>query len=88
MELERAFTDSEGLPDRKLHKHLLFAPSSFNTYAGDTFPGLVDLMWQIEERTGDDEQRQWERVKHHLSVLIYAVNSATNVLKPVTLFNP
>jgi len=87
IELERAFIVAEGLPDRPLQKHVLFAPSSFNSYAGDTFPGLVDLMWEIEKRSEDDQIQQWERVKHHLSVIIYSINSAVKVLKPVIQFN-
>jgi len=87
MLLERAFIDPEGIPLRTFHKHILFAPSAFDSYAGDTFPGLIDLMWEIEARQGDDQLKQWELVKQHLASLIYCVNSATSTMKPVTAFN-
>jgi len=47
----------------------------------------VDLMWQIELREGEGKAKQWELVKEHLSVVIYAINSATSSLKKVTEFN-
>ena len=69
-----------------LFRNLLFAPSSFDSYAGDTFPGLTDLMYGIE-RLGDVEAAaQWEKVKQHLATVIFCVNSATFGLKPVEGF--
>jgi len=70
-----------------MFRHILFAPSSFDSYAGDTFPGLVDLMWEIQDRTGQDKTDQWELVKQHLAAIIYCVNSATYTVKPVVTFN-
>jgi len=87
MLLERAFIISEGLPDRPLQKHVLFAPSQFNSYAGTTFPGLVDLMWEIEERVDEDKTKQWERVKQHLATVTYAIDSASNVITPIIPVN-
>jgi len=83
MQLERAFIDSEGLPDRRLHKHVLFAPSQFDSYAGATFPGLIDLMWEIDEREPADQKNQWERVRQHLATIIFCTNSATHVITPI-----
>jgi hypothetical protein len=88
MRLERAFLDSQGLPpDRIYHKHVLYAPSSFDSYAGTTFPGLVDLMWHIDRLTGQESTDQWNRVRRHLATIIYTIESATSVLRPVTDFN-
>ena len=70
-----------------LIRHILFAPSAFDSYAGVTFPGLVDLMWEIEDRDVNDQSHQWELVRQHLAAVIYSVDSATSSLKPVTEFN-
>jgi hypothetical protein len=89
MRLERAFLDSTGLPpSRPQHKHVLYAPSLFNSYAGTTFPGLVDLMWGIEGIADPVEKAQrWEEVKRHLATIIYTIESATSVLRETSKFN-
>ncbi|XP_062582887.1 putative N-acetylated-alpha-linked acidic dipeptidase, partial [Saccostrea cucullata] len=56
LQLERAFIDPQGLPGRPLARHVLFAESSVNTYAGSSFPGLADGMFEIEG--SPDEQKE------------------------------
>ena len=68
-------------------RHVLFAPSSFDSYAGATFPGLVDLMWRIDQLSAKEQTQKWEDVKRHLATIIYTVESAISVLKPTTQFN-
>jgi len=34
----------------------------FDSYSGSSFPGLVDLMWRIEDAGGDDAVRRWQQV--------------------------
>lgn len=87
MRLERAFISFDGLPGRPTAKHVLFAPSSFDSYAGDTFPGLVDLMFGIEKLEGEAKVEQWEKVKQHLATIIFCIDSATSGLKPWTSFD-
>ncbi|KAJ8410841.1 hypothetical protein AAFF_G00187980 [Aldrovandia affinis] len=48
MYLERAFVDPLGLPGRPFYRHIIFAPSSHNKYAGESFPGIYDAMFDIE----------------------------------------
>ena len=36
---ERSFIDPHGLPDRLQFKHVIFAPSSFDTYSSAALPG-------------------------------------------------
>jgi N-acetylated-alpha-linked acidic dipeptidase len=73
--------------DIYVFRHVLFAPSVFNTYAGTSFPGLVDLMWHIERLTGDEMEQRWDQVRRHLATIIYTIESATSTLKPTTQFN-
>lgn len=61
-------------------RHLVFAPSTYDAYAGATFPGLVDLMYEID--LAEDSEERWEEVRKHLATIIFAINSANTVLKP------
>lgn len=63
------------------NRHLIYAPSTHDTYAGATFPGLVDLMYGIEE--AEDADERWNEVKKHFAALIFVIESATSVLSPV-----
>ncbi|XP_046364739.2 N-acetylated-alpha-linked acidic dipeptidase 2-like [Haliotis rufescens] len=84
--LEKAFLDDEGLPGRPTRKHLIVAESSKNAYAGSSFPGLVDLLFEIA--TDPDVDARWTRVKQHFSVLLFTIQSAASTLSDVTRFMP
>ncbi|XP_071079774.1 N-acetylated-alpha-linked acidic dipeptidase 2-like [Haliotis cracherodii] len=84
--LEKAFLDNEGLPDRSQKKHLLLAESSTDSYAGSSFPGLVDLLFEIEK--APDVDARWERVKKHFSVILFTIDSAASTLRDVIRFIP
>nr|XP_022329273.1 N-acetylated-alpha-linked acidic dipeptidase 2-like [Crassostrea virginica] len=86
IQLERAFIDPQGLPGRPLARHVLFAESSVNTYAGSSFPGLADGMFEIEG--SPDEARRWEIVRKHFSVILYTIESAASTLRDVHKFMP
>nr|XP_028581868.1 N-acetylated-alpha-linked acidic dipeptidase 2-like [Podarcis muralis] len=79
MLLERAFIDSLGLPGRRFYRHIIFAPSSRNKYAGVSFPGIYDAMFDIDSRT--DQRKAWEEVKRQISVATFAVQAAAGTLK-------
>lgn len=67
-------------------RHVLFAESSVNAYAGSSFPGLIDSTFEI---TGSpNESERWEIVKKHYSAIIFAIQSATSSLRDVTKFMP
>nr|XP_022328754.1 N-acetylated-alpha-linked acidic dipeptidase 2-like [Crassostrea virginica] len=86
LQLDRAFTDPAGIPDRPQARHVLFAESSVNAYAGSSFPGLIDSTFEI---TGSpNESERWEIVKKHYSAIIFAIQSATSSLRDVTKFMP
>lgn len=69
-----------------LLRHVLFAESSVNTYAGSSFPGLADGMFEIE--SSPDESSRWEIVKKHFTVILYTIESAASTLRDVHKFMP
>ena len=70
-----------GLPDRPEHRHAIFSPAKFNSYGSSTFPGIGDLLHQIETLTGDEATHRWEQIKRHVSDLMIIIHGATNFLQ-------
>ncbi|XP_062495268.1 putative N-acetylated-alpha-linked acidic dipeptidase [Pezoporus occidentalis] len=81
MLLERAFIDPLGLPGRPFYRHIIFAPSSHNKYAGESFPGIYDAMFDIESKA--DQHEAWEEVKRQISIAAFTVQAAAETLKEV-----
>uniref|UniRef100_A0A8C5QJQ5 Glutamate carboxypeptidase 2 n=1 Tax=Leptobrachium leishanense TaxID=445787 RepID=A0A8C5QJQ5_9ANUR len=82
MFLERAFIDPLGLPNRPFYRHIIFAPSSHNKYAGESFPGIYDALFDIENQ--QEELAAWEEVRRQISIATFTVQSAAETLKEVT----
>ncbi|XP_063958834.1 putative N-acetylated-alpha-linked acidic dipeptidase isoform X1 [Lytechinus pictus] len=82
MQLERAFIDPTGLPDRKWLRHLIFAPSSIDSYAGSEFPAVVDALYRIDD--DPDQQARWDNVRKQLAILTFTIQSAASTLSDVT----
>ncbi|XP_036393284.1 N-acetylated-alpha-linked acidic dipeptidase 2 [Megalops cyprinoides] len=80
MYLERAFVDPLGLPGRPFYRHIIFAPSSHNKYAGESFPGIYDAMFDIEN--AKDPISAWEEVKRQISIAAFTVHAAAMTLTP------
>uniref|UniRef100_A0A8C8ZDN0 N-acetylated-alpha-linked acidic dipeptidase 2 n=1 Tax=Prolemur simus TaxID=1328070 RepID=A0A8C8ZDN0_PROSS len=81
MLLERAFIDPLGLPGRRFYRHIIFAPSSHNKYAGESFPGIYDAMFDIENKA--DPHWAWTEVKKHISIATFTIQAAAGTLKEV-----
>ncbi|XP_037745476.1 putative N-acetylated-alpha-linked acidic dipeptidase [Chelonia mydas] len=79
MFLERAFIDPLGLPGRPFYRHIIFAPSSHNKYAGESFPGIYDAMFDIGNKA--DQRKAWEEVKRQISIAAFTVQAAAGTLK-------
>uniref|UniRef100_A0A8C6IT37 Glutamate carboxypeptidase 2 n=1 Tax=Melopsittacus undulatus TaxID=13146 RepID=A0A8C6IT37_MELUD len=75
MFLERAFIDPLGLPGRPFYRHIIFAPSSHNKYAGESFPGIYDAMFDIESKA--DQREAWEEVKRQISIAAFTVQASS-----------
>ncbi|XP_059786581.1 N-acetylated-alpha-linked acidic dipeptidase 2 isoform X3 [Balaenoptera ricei] len=81
MFLERAFIDPLGLPGRPFYRHIIFAPSSHNKYAGQSFPGIFDALFDIENKA--DPRSAWKEVKKHISIAAFTIQAAAGTLKEV-----
>ena len=81
IQFERAFIDPEGLPGRRIYKHVMFAPSAFDSYSDNSFPGIVDTMSEIE----NDGVDKWEQLKQQVSIATYTIQSAANTLSDIGL---
>ncbi|XP_053279533.1 N-acetylated-alpha-linked acidic dipeptidase 2 [Pleuronectes platessa] len=80
MYLERAFIDPLGLPGRPFYRHVIFAPSSHNKYSGDSFPGIYDTLFDINNSA--DPQKAWEEVKRQISIAAFTIHAAAMTLTP------
>ncbi|XP_063061075.1 N-acetylated-alpha-linked acidic dipeptidase 2-like [Engraulis encrasicolus] len=80
MYLERAFVDPLGLPGRPFYRHVIFAPSSHNKYAGESFPGVYDALYSLKREVHPAEA--WREVKRQLSIATFTVQAAAMTLTP------
>ncbi|XP_062983240.1 putative N-acetylated-alpha-linked acidic dipeptidase isoform X1 [Elgaria multicarinata webbii] len=80
MFLERAFIDPLGLPGRSFYRHVIFAPNNHNKYAGVSFPGIYDALFDIANVV--DQRKAWEEVKRQISIAAFTVAAAAGTLKP------
>ncbi|XP_075919819.1 putative N-acetylated-alpha-linked acidic dipeptidase isoform X1 [Petromyzon marinus] len=74
MLLERAFTDPLGLPGRPFYRHVVFAPSSHNKYAGEAFPGVYDSLFIADAAEARTE------TERNLAVAAFTVQAAAGTL--------
>uniref|UniRef100_A0A7N6BRZ8 Glutamate carboxypeptidase 2 n=1 Tax=Anabas testudineus TaxID=64144 RepID=A0A7N6BRZ8_ANATE len=79
MYLERAFIDPLGLPGRPFYRHVIFAPSSHNKYAGESFPGIYDALFDIENSA--DPEKSWDEVKRQISIAAFTVHAAAMTIR-------
>lgn len=63
------------------NRHIIFAPSRHNKYAGESFPGIYDAMFDIENKA--DSRSAWTEVKKHISIAAFTIQAAAETLKEV-----
>lgn len=63
------------------NRHIIFAPSRHNKYAGESFPGIYDAMFDIENKA--DPRSAWKEVKKHISIAAFTIQAAAGTLKEV-----
>lgn len=87
MLLERVFVAEGGLPGgRSDARHLIYSPQRFNRYAGSAFPGIKDLLVEINKSTDPiDIQCKWKEMRRHLSDLMIALDQASAFLQDYDL---
>ncbi|XP_055970576.1 glutamate carboxypeptidase 2 isoform X1 [Sorex fumeus] len=81
MFLERAFIDPLGLPNRPFYRHVIYAPSSHNKYAGESFPGIYDALFDIKSSV--EPSKAWREVKRQISIAAFTVQAAAGTLREV-----
>ncbi|KAL7400650.1 hypothetical protein ABVT39_015501 [Epinephelus coioides] len=61
-------------------EHVIFAPSSHNKCAGESFPGIFDALFDIENSA--NPQKAWEEVKRQISIAAFTIHAAGMTLTP------
>ena len=77
MLMDRQFIHEQGLPGRPSFRHLVFAPSSTDTYAGSAFPGIGDEMKKGETKS---TQKQIGLVTAKLEAVTRSIDSEVSFL--------
>jgi len=80
MLLERTFLLPEGLPGRASIRHALFSPSKFNSYGGAAFPGISDLLHEVDKLDTDQRKERFKDIQKHLSDLMIVLRQAASWL--------
>jgi len=72
--INRGFLDFSGVFGEHQYRHVIFAPSSHNSYNGSGFPGIVDSIFAAE-RGGS-----WNEVRQQISIASLNVLSAAELM--------
>ena len=83
MQLERVFMMPAGLPGRPDVRNAIFAPGKFNSYAGAAFPGISDLLHEIDGLDSEAKKDRWKDIRRHVSDLMIMIKEAARFLRPV-----
>lgn len=83
--LDRLFLLPQGLPGRALYRHAIISPSKYDSYGSSVFPGISDLLHDIDSLSPDEFSARIEQLKRHVSDLMIVIKAAGNYLKDVSL---
>ena len=61
-------------------RNAIFAPSKFNAYGGAAFPGITDLLHEIEDLASDEKTKRYKELKKHVSDLMIMIKEASRFL--------
>lgn len=67
-------------------RNVAFASSAKNSYAGSSFPGIVDTLFEIEKLTGKELTDRWEDVKKQFAILTFRIQLAAAILQDMSSF--
>ncbi|XP_032878338.1 putative N-acetylated-alpha-linked acidic dipeptidase isoform X1 [Amblyraja radiata] len=81
MLLERSFIHPLGLPGRPFYRHIIYAPSTHNKYAGISFPGIYDALFDIAN--APDQRKAWQEVKKQIAIASFTVQASAEILKQI-----
>lgn len=74
IQVERAFIHPYGLPERRLVRHVIFAPSKYDLYGASSFPGVSDILFKL------DETKDYAEVDRQISIARQAILGAVDIL--------
>ncbi|XP_030633559.1 N-acetylated-alpha-linked acidic dipeptidase 2 [Chanos chanos] len=78
---EAALVFHKRLENLDMTEHVVFAPSSHNKYTGESFPGIYDALFDIEN--AENPSKAWDGVKRQISIAAFTVHAAAMTLQPV-----
>ena len=64
-----------------LHRHLIFAPSMFDSYAAMGLPGINDLLHEFDDLSNDDKKKRTNELRKHISDITISIHKGINMLK-------
>ncbi|XP_052033846.1 glutamate carboxypeptidase 2 isoform X2 [Apodemus sylvaticus] len=76
-----SFKFNQRLQELDKSKHIIYAPSSHNKYAGESFPGIYDALFDINNKV--DSSKAWSEVKRQISIAAFTVQAAAETLREV-----
>ena len=59
-----------------MRSHIVFAPSSSDSYSSSSFSGLTDLLEAVGDQTEAQRPTEWAQIKQHLSVIAFFIEAA------------
>ena len=65
---------------RPSSRNAIFAPSKFNSYGGAAFPGIIDLLHEIDDLDNDSKKKRYEELKKHVSDLMIMIKEGSRFL--------
>jgi len=78
LQLERF--DHNNIMFINFNRHVIFSTSSRNSYATDTFAGLVDLLEKVGKQPVSQDKKTWAKILQHLSVIAFLIGEAARSL--------
>lgn len=77
MEIERAFTDDDGLPQSPWFKHQIYAPGFYTGYASQPLPGIARA---IESKNAEELKKELQNFNEVLKKAALIENEAAKIL--------
>jgi len=82
MKFERVWLLPQGLPGRPAIRHAIFSPAKFNSYGGAAFPGISDLLHEVDKLSEEERRERFTELRRHLSDLMILFRQAAAWLQP------
>ena len=54
-----------------MRSHIVFAPSSSDSYSSSSFSGLTDLLEAVGDQTEAQRPTEWAQIKQHLFFVLF-----------------